>query len=54
MIAARKHIDGSNSQTNEWYYWALLALGPFLFWLLPPSLALHGSLLGPGSSLDLR
>ena len=53
MIAAKKTTDGSNSQTNEWYYWAYLALGPFPFWLLPLPLALPGSFLGPGPSLGL-
>ncbi len=53
MTAAKNTTDGSNSQTNEWYYWAYLALGPFPFWLLPLPLALPGSFLGPGPSLGL-
>ena len=53
MTAAKNTSDGSNSQTNEWSYWAYLALGPFPFWLLPLPLALPGSFLGPGPSLGL-
>ena len=55
MTAAKNTTDGSNSQTNEWYYWAYLAVGPFPPWLLPPPLgppwAFPGPWALPGPSL---